>query len=151
MMNFEKLYMWKRGDKTKYLSFLPDGKGISFERKPLEGRVMRTPPPDHDSFVWTTGVYKYKCRQDDQQPVVGLYLIFEGKSYFHVHQVPELWYESDPVNPYATVMYMMEPNQISLTDFSAIINQKKVALPDQAKINVSECYARDFNIVFPKI
>lgn len=151
MMNFEKLYMWRRGDKTKHLAFIQDGKGICFERKPLEGRVMRSPPPGYSSFVWTTGVYKYNCRQDDQRPVVGLYIIFEGKSYFHVHQAPDVWYESDPVNPYITVMYMMEPNQISLTGSSAMIDTSKVVLPDQTKINISECYARDFNIIFPKV
>lgn len=151
MMNFEKLYMWRRGDKTKYLAFLPDGKGIAFERKPLVGRVMRSPPPEHSSFAWSTGVYKHKCRQDDQRPVVGVYLMFEEACYFHVSQSQDVWYESDPVNPYTTVMYMMEPNQISITEYDAKINTAKVAFPDKSKITFSEFYERDFNIIFPKI
>lgn len=151
MMNFEKLYLWKRGEKTMHLAFLQDGKGIAFERKPLEGRVMRTPPPGSLTFVWSTGTYKYKCRQDDPMPVVGLYMLFEGRDYFHVNQAPDVWYESDPINPYTTMMYMMEPNQITLTDHSSSINSSKVSLPDESKVRLSEYYARDFNIIFPKI
>jgi hypothetical protein len=151
MMNFEKIYVWKRGDTTKYMAFLPDGKGIVFSRKPLVGRVMRTPPPDYVPFVWSTGVYKYKCRADETMPAVGLYLVFEDRNYFHVNNSPDVWYESESINPYLTTMYMMEPNNISITEHLASIDSEKVKLFEAPKMPLSAHYANDFNIIFPRM
>jgi hypothetical protein len=101
-------YQWRNGPQTQTVVF-KDG-----DEKTLVVISPRTRLPP-SVYKWDTDVYREQDVHGNQTEIPCLLIRTGEKSYFFVLR-ESVWYQSSDINPYCTVMYMMEPNTLTILD-----------------------------------
>ena len=102
-------YQWRDGPQQKTVVFQEENGEKSLS---VRSPGSRSPP---STLKWDTEVYRERDVYQNIIEIPCLRIQSGAKTYFFVLR-EGIWYQSVDINPYCTVMYMMEPNTLSIPE-----------------------------------